>query len=216
MSRVWQLLDSAFPTGGFAHSSGLEAAVQHGEVTTDASLRQFVRASVENAAHSSLPLLSAVHRAPERLDELDALCDAFLTNAVANRASRVQGRALLTACVRVWPSDDLAAIERRARRLCGHHAPMAGAVLRALDVPLVAAQRILLFVTCRGVLAAGVRLGVVGPYRAQRIQAESAGDLERALERCASLGVDRLAQAAPLVDLLQSTHDRLYSRLFQS
>ncbi|KAB2673485.1 MAG: urease accessory protein UreF, partial [Verrucomicrobia bacterium] len=26
-------MDSAFPTGGFAHSGGLEAARQHGEVT---------------------------------------------------------------------------------------------------------------------------------------------------------------------------------------
>jgi urease accessory protein UreF len=30
------------------------------------------------------------------------------------------------------------------------------------------------------------------------------------------LSVDDLAQTAPLVDLLQAGHDRLYSRLFQS
>jgi hypothetical protein len=28
---VWQLLDSGLPTGGFAHSCGLEAAMQLGE-----------------------------------------------------------------------------------------------------------------------------------------------------------------------------------------
>src|SRR5439155_1652305 len=33
---------------------------------------------------------------------------------------------------------------------------------------------------------------------------------------CGGLGVEDLAQAAPLADLLQGTHDRLYSRLFQS
>ena len=31
---VWQLVDSAFPTGAFAHSLGLEAAWHHGEVAS--------------------------------------------------------------------------------------------------------------------------------------------------------------------------------------
>ena len=35
---LWQLLDSAYPTGGFAHSGGLEAAWQHGEVGTRQAL----------------------------------------------------------------------------------------------------------------------------------------------------------------------------------
>jgi urease accessory protein len=33
---LWQLADSAFPTGGFAHSGGLEAAWQHGEIRNSA------------------------------------------------------------------------------------------------------------------------------------------------------------------------------------
>ncbi|HZH77778.1 MAG TPA: urease accessory protein UreF, partial [Archangium sp.] len=41
--RVLQLADSAFPTGGFAHSGGLEAAVQQGEVRGREGLERFVR-----------------------------------------------------------------------------------------------------------------------------------------------------------------------------
>ncbi len=40
--------------------------------------------------------------------------------------------------------------------------------------------------------------------------------LDEVLESCALLGPESLAQPAPLADLLQATHDRLYSRLFQS
>jgi len=213
---IWQLTDSAFPSGGFAHSAGLEAAWQSGEVATEASLRQFLRDSLWQAGRSALPLVTAAHRAPDRLDELDALCDAFLTNAVANRASRVQGRAFLSACARIWPSDEFRSLEARARPLRGHHAPLAGAAFRALDVPLPLTQQMMLFVTCRGVLAAAVRLGIVGPYRAQRLQYECGGDLDLVLERCRAMDEQQLAQTAPLLDLLQSAHDRLYSRLFQS
>ena len=89
---VWQLVDSAFPTGAFAHSLGLESAWQHGEVMSRDDLRRFVEATILQAASGALPLVNAAHREPSRLAELDALNDAFLTNAVANRASRQQGR----------------------------------------------------------------------------------------------------------------------------
>jgi urease accessory protein len=218
MSRPleWQLIDSAFPSGGFAHSGGLEAAWQSGEVTTDAELQRFVADSLWQTGNVVLPLARAAHGGPHRLEELDAQCEAFLTNAVANRASRLQGRALLAACSRIWPTNDLAAIESRCRSLHGHLAPLAGAVLCSLDVPLRVTERMLLFTAARGVLAAAVRLGIVGPYRAQRLQFECGATLERVLTACADRGLDDLTQTAPLVDLLQSTHDRLYSRLFQS
>jgi urease accessory protein len=212
----WQLLDSAFPSGSFAHSWGLEAAYQAGEVQNEGALRRFLEACLWQTGHAVLPLVTAAHRAPARLEELDALCDAFLTNAVANRASRVQGKALLTACVRIWPSAPIEALELRARRLCGHQAPVSGAALELLGVPCAEVQQMTLFLTCRGVLAAAVRLGLVGPYRAQRLQHVCATEIEAVLARCASLDDSHIAQTAPVLDLLQSTHDRLYSRLFQS
>lgn len=213
---IWQLADSAFPTGGFAHSWGLEAAWQTGEVPDALALRRFVRDSLTQAGRGGLPLLSAVHRDPSRLRELDALADAFLTNIVANRASRMQGRAFLTTCLRIWPSDMAALTDGGASDLHGHAAPLMGMALRAIGVPLDAAQRLFLFNTLRGLLAAAVRLGITGSYDAQRLQVDCAAQLDELLERCAGLGAADLAQTAPLLDLLQASHDRLYSRLFQS
>jgi urease accessory protein len=214
--QEWQLIDSAFPSGGFAHSLGLEAAYQAGEVGGERSLRQFLKDALLQAGYTVMPLMTSAHREPLRLGELDAIADAFLTNAVANRASRVQGRAFVAACARIWPSDGMRSIEAEARQLCGHQAPLMGAALRGLDLPLPTAQRMVLFQACRGVLAAAVRLGIVGPYRAQRLLHDSAPDIDVLLARCASLDVSSLAQPAPVLDLLQSAHDRLYSRLFQS
>ena len=47
---AWQVVDSAFPTGAFAHSWGLEAAWQQGEVEDVAALRRFLDASISRPA----------------------------------------------------------------------------------------------------------------------------------------------------------------------
>ena len=213
---IWQLADSAFPTGSFAHSWGLEAAWQSGEVASVEALRWFVLDVLHQTGRGSLPLLTAAYRDPMRLGELDCLADVFLTNAVANRASRIQGRALLTTCARVWSLPAIRALEATSDSRCGHCAPIAGAVMRALGVALPIAQRLFLYNSVRGVLAAAVRLGIAGSYEAQRLQFETAAIMERVLERCGDLDELALAQTAPILDLLQASHDRLYSRLFQS
>ena len=57
---TWQVVDSAFPTGAFAHSGGLEAAWQQGEVKDLDALRAFLDASVQQAGYASLPLVKQV------------------------------------------------------------------------------------------------------------------------------------------------------------
>lgn len=211
---LWQLVDSAFPAGGFAHSGGLEASVHHGLVTDGATLRAFARQAIAQAGRSALPLVTAAHRNPEDLAELDRLSDAFLSNPVANRASRAQGRAFLTSSARSFPEAPLAL--RGRRQLAGHFAPIFGAVLNLLGADRLDAQRLFLYMTGRGVGSAAVRLGLIGAYDAQQLQTRLAGDIDRIIERCGGFGPLDIAQTAPLIDLCQSTHDRLYSRLFQS
>ena len=213
---AWQIVDSAFPVGVFAHSWGLEAAWQAGHVDGDAALRRFVAESIQQTGWGALPVMTAAHRDPERLEELDALNHAFLTNSVANRASRVQGRTLAATAARVWPSAAMTGLQARAEATRSHVAPLTGIVFRTLGLAEEVAQRAVLYGAARGILSAAVRLGIVGSYRAQRMQHEATGQLDATLERCRGLRPEAVCQTAPLLDLLQGAHDRLYSRLFQS
>jgi urease accessory protein len=210
---LWQLCDSAFPTGGFAHSLGLEAAWQHGEVGTRAELASFLEAGLQQLGHAALPFVMAAFDEPKKLGEFDQLCDAFTTNHVANRASRAQGRAFLTAVERIYNS---ALGIPHSELVCGHYGPVFGASLRRLEVSRATAARLFCFNHLRSVLAAAVRLNIIGPMEAQRLQHQLSSKAEIMLNACDRLTLDQIAQTSPLLDVWQGAQDRLYSRLFQS
>lgn len=216
---IWQLVDSAFPSGSFAHSGGLEAAWQHGHVPGGSGLRGFLRESLWQAAYGSVPLILSAHAQPAQLAEFDALADAFLSNHVTNRASRAQGRALLATSRSVFPA--VSSLEDAytlclTHKLAQHLAPVFGIVTAGLKLTRTETTHAFLYQTLRGLVSSAVRLSIVGPLEGQRIQAEFSPELDDIAAAAEKLTLDDLSQCSPLQDLFQATQDRLYSRLFQS
>ena len=203
-----QLVDGAFPSGGFAHSQGLEAATHlRGPIDVEAHLVE----TLWQVGRGTLPFVRAGD-----LQALDALFDASCTSHVANRASRAQGRAFASTCARIFDAPAIQTINEHARRGPAHHAPIFGAVFAALGLSAHEAQTGFLHGSARGVLSAGVRLGLIGPLEAQRVLADASPLLERIIAECTPIAPEESAQAAPLVELFGALHDRLDGRLFQS
>ncbi len=210
---VWQLADSAFPTGGFAHSGGLESAWQNGEVRDTADLEEFIKAAAVQTIHGVLGFMLATHARPERLAECDAGCGAFITNHVATRASRLLGRALLNS---VRNAFGIAVSEAEAIPEFGHLAPVFGAVTRQLNIPRDRAAHVFIFWHVRGWLGSAVRLGIIGPGEAQSLQFRLRDFIGERVARALMADPAALFQTAPLLEIWQGAQDRVYSRLFQS
>jgi urease accessory protein len=207
---LWQLADSAFPIGSFAHSGGLEAAWQHGAVRDAAALEEYIVASLRQTACGPAWFVAAAWRESDRWADVDAACDLFLNNHVVNRASRGQGRALIASAARAFGMDALTGFDRYTRggRTPPHLAPAWGVVCRAMGLDAPRTTNLFLFAAARSLASSAVRLGIVGPIEAQQIQARLASREWTV--------ADEPVQTAPILDLLQGTQDRLYSRLFQS
>jgi urease accessory protein len=208
MFLLLQLADGSFPSGGFAHSAGLEASMLIGGLDV---IEDFLDDAIVSARETTLPFVRAAGREPARLAELDDRFDATLPLDVPNRASRAQGRSFASAAARVF---DLETIALHARRGPAHHAPIFGAVFGSLGMSVDDTATAYLHGAMRGVLSAAVRLNLVGPLEAQRILASRAPAMNDAL--CSTRAIDDVAQTAPLVELFGALHDQLDARLFQS
>jgi urease accessory protein len=215
---IWQIADTAFPIGGFAHSGGLESARHAGAVRDPETLREFLETAVVQARFGMLAFVKAAHEDAEPFLDLDALCDAFLVNHVANRASRALGRGLLYVAGTSLGHPRLEALARDWQESGApqHYGVVFGAVGRLLSLPLSGTLRLALFIMARDLVSAAVRLNVLGPLRAQTILFGLADSIAQASNPEGVPSPHDAVQTAPVMDLLQNTHDGLYSRLFQS
>jgi urease accessory protein len=141
----------------------------------------------------------------------DEANEVFLSNHVANRASRAQGQAFLMAAEATLNSSECAALREQLP-----YAHVAVAFGAALPFELDDVRQLFLFGAVRGALSALVRLGALGPLRAQRLLYELHPHLNAVLAATRGRSIDEATSISPLLELAQASHDRLYSRLFQS
>ena len=215
---VWQLSDSAFPSGGFAHSNGLEATLNWGEIRNRLDFIDFTKVALSQTGRNCLPLVLAAHQETLAFEEIDELADAMLTNHVANRASRRLGRSLVVSTNRAFRNDHLQILYQTltTNSSPSHLAPSFGAVCVSLGVDKHKTARLFLFTTLRDLISSAVRLNIVGPIEGQSIQRFLSQLMEDIVQRSIQFGLEDLASTAPALDIFQQTHDRIYSRLFQS
>lgn len=218
----WQLLDSILPTGGFAHSYGLEAAMQSRIVNNQEDLRLFLIQVVDNIGSLLLPFVYCASRSPDVAAwvKLDQLLDATLTNEVGRKASTSQGSALLRVAASVF--TEIQSLQDLRRTFLGstsvsfHHAPIFGLICGLVGFDSETTQRAYMFVAMRDVISAATRLNLIGPLAASVLQHQVAPDAEKMLQKWRDRDVSEASQTAPLLDALQGCHAYMFSRLFCS
>ena len=219
--RLMAWLSPSFPVGAFSYSSGIEWAVEAGDIKDASSLQRWLTVIIgEGGVFCDAALFANSHRATVAGD--DALLRAAAELAVALAPSKErhlettsQGRAFVEAVRAAWPC---VALDRLAGAWDGAIAyPVAVAVAAAgHDVPLAPALHAYLHATAASLISAGVRLVPLGQTDGQRVLAALEPAIAAAAARAAATVLDAIGGAAFRADLASMRHEAQYTRLFRS
>jgi urease accessory protein len=212
LATLLLLADGRLPSGGHAHSGGLEPQIANGRVRDIDGLGGFLRGKLATGGLVSAAFAAATCADVARSAELDAGLDARTPSPALRRASRAQGRALLRAGRAMWP---VAAVGREPHQPVALGALAAAAGLTPAEAAVAAAHG-----TITGSASAGVRLLGLDPYAVHALLARLAPECDRIAAAAAARSrapVDELpAAGGPLLDIGAEHHATWEVRLFAS
>jgi urease accessory protein len=218
-----RFVDSFFPSGGYAYSSGLEAAVQGGAVKDSDQLalyvedllrggmsrREALAAKLANQAGLAGQLVAAV--------KVDRELDSTKLGRESRLASRQMGRQVIKVAAdqlrgKTVLRDYLDAVG--ADRTPGHLAVSLGLTLGACGWKGEETVAAFLYQTAAGFVSAAMRLLPIGQSEGQRVLGEWLPLIDR-ISREISTGTP-MSSWSPIQDIYAMRHGRLEWRLFRS
>ena len=223
MLRVLQFGDSLLPVGAFSFSNGLESAVQIGVVHDRASLCEFVRVAVEQAATSDGVAVLAAFRAVRATDvyEIDR-ADQAVFNRKLNEEMRTMtvrmGRKLAEMADRVLgPSPGTAWLDRiKAGKTPGCYAVGQALVCASLQLSEQDAFAVHQYGLASMLVNASLRLLRLHYLDAQEVLFEVNAQAQTDYQRIVATRLDDMSSFAPMMDILAAAHVQAKVRMFMN
>ena len=210
------LADGRLPSGGHAHSGGLEEAVARGAVVGAADLAAWLEGRLRTTGLVDAAFAAAGAAGADPVG-LDAALAARTPSAALRAAARAQGRGLLRTARRAWPAPALD--ELWTARPQGPMWPVAlGATARSAGLDDAAAALVAATAAVQGPAWAATRLLALDPLEVAAILARLAPATEdTAAAATAAAAAGRLpAASAPLTEIGAEAHATWEVRLFAS
>lgn len=219
--RLLAWLSPAFPVGAFSYSSGLEWAVETGDVKDMESLQGWITTIVgEGGGFCDAVFFVHAHRAIDQdncdfLRNVCALAAALSPSKERHLETTAQGRAFVATASAAWPCP---ALDRLVTLWSGPLAyPVAVAVTSAgHGLALEPALLAFLHAITANLISAGVRLVPLGQTEGQRLVAALEAVVSDTAMRASATRLDDVGGAAFRADLASMCHEVQYTRLFRS
>ncbi|MEA2879054.1 MAG: urease accessory protein [Hyphomicrobiales bacterium] len=219
--RLMAWLSPAYPVGAFSYSSGIEWAVESGDITDAEMLQRWLAVTIaEGSGFCDAVFFVHAHRAAtagddNALREVAELAAAFAPSKERHLETTAQGRAFVEATRAAWPC---AALDRLAAIWDGAIAyPVAvGVAAAGHGVAVEPALNAYLHAVTANFISAGVRLIPLGQTDGQRLLAAFEPIVAATAARALSIPLDQVGGAAFRADITSMRHETQYTRLFRS
>ena len=219
--RLMAWLSPAYPIGAFSYSSGIEWAVEAGDVTDAATFERWLVVMIaDGSGFCDAVFFVHAHRAvaqrnDEALHAVAELAAVFAPSRERHLETTAQGRAFLDATRAAWPTpalDRLLAVWDGAVAL-----PVAVAATSAgHEIALAPALQAYLHALTANLVSAGVRLVPLGQTDGQRVLAALELVVAATAARALTTALDEVGGAAFRVDIASMRHETQHTRLFRS
>jgi urease accessory protein len=219
--RLMTWLSPAFPVGAFSYSSGIEWAVEAGDIGDAAALRDWLAAMLaDGSGFCDGVFLAHAHRASSlgddaALRDVAELAAAFVASRERQLETSAQGRAFIDIAGAAWNCDGL----ERMISSCGATIvyPVAvGLVSAAHAIPLAPTMHAFFHALTSNWISAGARLVPLGQTDSQRVLASLEPIVATTAKRALEASLDDLGSATFRADLAGMRHETQYTRLFRS
>jgi urease accessory protein len=213
-------LSPAYPVGAFSYSSGIEWAVEAGDITDSASFQRWLDVILASgSAFCDAVFFVHAHRAAaEDANALRAVAElaaAFVPSKERHLETTAQGRAFIEATRAAWPCF---ALDHLAAAWDGPVAyPVAvGVAAAGHGIAIEPALSAYLHAVTANLISAGVRLIPLGQTNGQRLLAALEPAVSATATRALATPLDRIGGAAFRADIASVRHETQYTRLFRS
>jgi urease accessory protein len=219
-----QFSDGLFPAGAYAHSFGLEACAQAGEVSDAKGVENFLTAYLEGcAAPTDAVAMLCARRAAAAGNlasciALDEMVDAMKTASELRDASRQMGRQTLrvAAQLRCHPLLEKFGKLVAAENTPGHHSIIFGIVGGVLEWDALDMTGAFLYSASAALVGAALRLLPLGQLAGQRIL----WNVQPLIAALAAESQNKIEpdmwSFAPALEIASMQHALLDARLFRS
>jgi urease accessory protein len=219
--RLMAWLSPAFPVGAFSYSSGIEWAVEGGDIADESALQAWLGVMLsEGGGYCDAVLFAHSHRAAlndddSMLRDVAELAAAFAPSKERHLETTAQGNAFVEAARAAW---GCAATDRLKHVWNGPVAyPVAVAVAAAgHGIALEPALAAYLQALAANWVSAGVRLIPLGQTQGLRVVAALEPAVAATVQRAINATLDDIGSAAFRADLASTRHETQYTRLFRS
>ncbi len=219
--RLMTWLSPSFPVGAFSYSSGIEWAVETGDIGDALSLRDWLAAMLsDGSGFCDGVFLAHAHRAAASRDDralrdLAELAAAFAPSRERQLETSAQGRAFIDIARAAWNCGGLDDMIAGCDAAIVY--PVAvGLVSAAHAVPLPATLHAFLHALASNWISAGSRLIPLGQTDSQRVLALLEPVVAATAQRALVASLDDLGSATFRADLASLRHETQYTRLFRS
>jgi urease accessory protein len=219
--RLMTWLSPSFPVGAFSYSSGIEWAVEAGDISDAASLTDWLSAMLaDGSGFCDALFLTKTHQAVEGSDhatlrDIAELAAAFVPSRERQLETASQGRAFIEIARAAWSCE---AMEHTLAQGSGNLVyPVAvGLVSAAHDIPLLPTLHAFLHALISNWISAAARLIPLGQTDAQRVLVALEAAVSETARRAMTSSLDDLGSATFRADLASLRHETQYTRLFRS